>query len=259
MLPSSANQLRQAKSAGYRSPEVSEVQSLSAAERNRFKECERVIEIGLHAFVEVGNALLEIRQEKLYRSDYQTFESYCRERWQLKRQRAYELMEAAEIVVSLSQSLRDIPSKKLPQKEAHAAQLSKAPPDERPVIWKQIVSDSENSAKHITAKKIAETINRRFELARPDVIPLRSFAEPIKNEEEEFEESLELSLQRIKRAIPNANAKDIMLQVSGKWLIRNDLVASWKRLRQMSHHLLITEDYKDTLTLDQARMLGLIS
>lgn len=264
MLPSSSAQgaFSHAKSQerASRQSEVVDNAPLTVAERNRFKECERVIEIGLHAFVEVGNALLEIRQLRFYRSEYSTFEAYCRERWRLKRQRAYELMEAAEVVVSLSKSLKDIPAQKLPQKEAHAAQLSKAPPEERPLIWKQVVSDTESTAQHITAKKIADTINKRFELARTDVIPLRSFAEPIKNEEEDLlDEPLDVALGKVKKALSNASPKEIMLQVSGRWLIRNDLVETWKRLRQMSNHLIITDEYKDYVTLDQARLLGLIS
>jgi phage N-6-adenine-methyltransferase len=48
---------------------------------SRLAECEAVIERGLATFVEVGNALLEIRDDRLYRETHRTFEDYCRERW----------------------------------------------------------------------------------------------------------------------------------------------------------------------------------
>jgi len=40
---------------------------------------------------------------RLYRVTHGTFQDYCRERWGIKRQRAYELMEAARIVSNLSE------------------------------------------------------------------------------------------------------------------------------------------------------------
>ena len=49
-------------------------------------ECEAVIERGLRTFVEVGEALLRIRDERLYRETHGTFEDYCRERWAMRRE-----------------------------------------------------------------------------------------------------------------------------------------------------------------------------
>jgi hypothetical protein len=49
---------------------------LSLAQKSRRTELENVIERGLSTFVEVGNALLEIRDSKLYRETHPTFEAY---------------------------------------------------------------------------------------------------------------------------------------------------------------------------------------
>ena len=40
---------------------------------------------------------MEIRDSRLYRADFNTFEDYCRERWDFTRQRAHQLTEAAEV------------------------------------------------------------------------------------------------------------------------------------------------------------------
>jgi phage N-6-adenine-methyltransferase len=56
-----------------------------------------VIERGLATFVEVGLALLEIRDSRLYRGTYSTFAAYCRERWGFSDRRARQLVDAAEI------------------------------------------------------------------------------------------------------------------------------------------------------------------
>jgi len=43
---------------------------------------EGIIERGLETFIEVGEALLRIREERLYREDgYPSFEAYCQQRW----------------------------------------------------------------------------------------------------------------------------------------------------------------------------------
>lgn len=74
---------------------------LTLNEKRTFAECERIIERGKQTFVAVGAALQKIRDQKLYREQYATFEDYCRERWGWSRQRAYQIISAAEVVKSL--------------------------------------------------------------------------------------------------------------------------------------------------------------
>ena len=80
---------------------VTETQ-LTEVEAGRLDELEAVIERGLKTFVDVGTALLEIRDGRLYRKDFDTFEDYCRERWGFKRSYAYELIDAASTMANLS-------------------------------------------------------------------------------------------------------------------------------------------------------------
>ncbi|UHD45351.1 hypothetical protein LUX29_20540 [Aureimonas altamirensis] len=68
----------------------------------RLRHCEAVIHKGLSTFQEVGEALIEIRDSKLYRESHETFEVYCRDRWDLHRRRAYQLIDhakAMEVIV----------------------------------------------------------------------------------------------------------------------------------------------------------------
>ena len=52
---------------------------LTVSEAERLDACEQVIERGLATFVDVGTALLEVRDSRLYRVAYPTFEAYCAE------------------------------------------------------------------------------------------------------------------------------------------------------------------------------------
>jgi hypothetical protein len=57
----------------------------------RLEELKQAIRRNLKAFYEVGSALMEIRESRLYKQDYDTFEDYCRDRWDMTRQYAYNL------------------------------------------------------------------------------------------------------------------------------------------------------------------------
>jgi hypothetical protein len=57
---------------------------------------------GLQTFMEIGEALLEIRDSRLYRANFKTFEEYCRERWKMSKPQAYRLVDAAEVSKNLS-------------------------------------------------------------------------------------------------------------------------------------------------------------
>ena len=54
---------------------------LVESERSELLQHEQVIEKGLKTFVDVGNALLAIRDKRLYRQGFGTFEDYCKDRW----------------------------------------------------------------------------------------------------------------------------------------------------------------------------------
>lgn len=71
--------------------------SLSPVEETRLTVLETVIDQGRQTFIEVGNALLEIRDSRLYRQTHGTFEAYCTSRWDFTYQRAYQLIEAARV------------------------------------------------------------------------------------------------------------------------------------------------------------------
>lgn len=70
---------------------------LESVEREHLANLEDRIERGLATFVEVGVALGEIRDARLYRFSHDTFEAYLAERWQMSRRRGYQLMEGAEV------------------------------------------------------------------------------------------------------------------------------------------------------------------
>lgn len=126
---------------------------LSITETTKLKECEQVIERGLNTFVDVGNALLEIRDNKLYRIEYKTFEEYCKERWNISRPRAYQLIEAAGVINNLSTMV----DKNLFISERQIRPLSKLEPEEQIEVWQQVIERSEE--KPITADFVSQVVD----------------------------------------------------------------------------------------------------
>jgi hypothetical protein len=72
----------------------------------RLTELETIIERGKQSFIEVGQALEEVRDSKLYKEHYGTFEEYCELRWGFKKSRVYQMMEASQAALQLPEAER---------------------------------------------------------------------------------------------------------------------------------------------------------
>jgi|LSQX01.2.fsa_nt_gb hypothetical protein len=110
---------------------------LTAKERKNLKTLEEVIEAGLGTFSRVGRALLQIRDCRLYRGSFESFDAYCQERWEFSRQRAHQLITAASTAEELS-TIVDTP----PAREAHVRPLLSLPPEYRGDVWQAAVASA---------------------------------------------------------------------------------------------------------------------
>jgi hypothetical protein len=141
--------------------------ALTSAEQRRLQEFETTIERGLQTFYEVGYALAEIREQRLYRAEYGTFEDYCVERWKMRRAQANRLITASEVM----ENLDPIGSK--PTNEAQTRPLAKLPAEEQGPAWEEAV---ERSGGKPTARHVEEVVKERTEPPatepqRPDLPP----------------------------------------------------------------------------------------
>jgi N6-adenosine-specific RNA methylase IME4 len=117
-----------------------------------FEQLEEVIARGLRTFVEVGWALMRIRDERLYRDHgYSDFDTYCRQRWGWQRAHAYRQIEAAKVAATLS------PIGDSPQNEGQARELVPLldQPDELTATWQQL---REEHGDRLTAEKVREAV-----------------------------------------------------------------------------------------------------
>jgi len=112
---------------------------LDVAERARLQELESIVENGLQIFYEVGKALDEIRELKLYRETHKSFEGYCREKWAIARRTADQFIGAARVIENLSAI-----ALKFSIKENQVRPLAGLPPELQIQIWQEAVESSPN-------------------------------------------------------------------------------------------------------------------
>lgn len=126
---------------------------LTKPESSRRTALERTIRQAGGAILAAGKALIEIRDTKLYRSTHKTFEAYCRDVWSWSKQRAYQLMGAAELVKAL-------PAKSQPvvDSERKARALIKVPPGKLHEVVEHAAATGATTAKQIAA--VVETVTQ---------------------------------------------------------------------------------------------------
>ena len=130
---------------------------LNAEECDRLRACEQTIRTGLGTFVAVGTALMEIRDARLYRQDYPSFEKYVHSVLALSRPRAYELIDSSQVMHDLS-AIADISA--LPLNEGQARELRRwKTPEERVKKWRAVLDAAGD--KPVTAKFIRQTLTSK--------------------------------------------------------------------------------------------------
>jgi hypothetical protein len=119
----------------------------------RLNELETLIAHNQEGFCQIGQALKEIRDGRLYKEAlFETFEAYTRARWDIGRSQAYRLIKSYEVIRNLS-PIGD----KLPVNESQVRPLAELEPCEQRKAWKDFI----NSGIELTAYNIRKFIDGR--------------------------------------------------------------------------------------------------
>ena len=173
--------------------------TLTEPEKVRLKEYERIIRKNLNAFLKVGHALAEIRDNRLYRKTHKTFEKYCKDKWDLSKVHAIRQICGYETVTFLENKMVPMGTKNdqapeqtevqdeekpvwsydatggriypesgeiiLPINERQTRPLTKLAPDDQVKAW-MLVLDHVNAGKKLTAA----LVNRAVKQVRGEVV-----------------------------------------------------------------------------------------
>jgi hypothetical protein len=124
---------------------------LNIDESHELERCEVVIKQGLQTFIEVGQALMTIREKRLYRIGFKTFEDYCVERWSFGRRYVNQIIQASEVISNLG-AIAPI----LPKTETQARPLTSLEPEIQKEVWTEVVK---THGDNITAAKVQTVVN----------------------------------------------------------------------------------------------------
>lgn len=130
---------------------------ISLDESKRFISLEKIIKAGVTTFISVGDALAEIKNSRLYRADFPTFQAYCEKTWNFTRMRAHQLIEASEVHKALPANVKHCFTN---PRQLNA--LAKLPKSKRVKAVKAIVKAAKKSGGRITAKTVKAEVTKQL-------------------------------------------------------------------------------------------------
>jgi len=131
--------------------------------QNQLSLLEKQVESG---FSNAANALREIKESKIYKKQYGTWENYLKDRWGYSETKYYELLQGFRVNENLN-SIGN--SDTLPKNIGQARELSTLEPAQQVEVWEAVTEKYE--PKEITATKIKEV---RQEILEPEVEVIES-------------------------------------------------------------------------------------
>jgi hypothetical protein len=116
-------------------------EKLTDQEKRELQTHETTIEKGVSAYWEIGEALIKINNDRLYKEKYYTFQEYCVKRWSFGRSYAHRIMQAAKTYSTLlTIGNKDVV---LPSCESQIRPLVKLKPHQVKVVWNNVVTAGE--------------------------------------------------------------------------------------------------------------------
>jgi hypothetical protein len=145
---------------------------LMPGELEQLAKCEQTIERGLFTFYEVGSALAAIRDKRLYRAEFGNFEEYCAARWKMNASRARQLCGAANVMITLGESVttgNTLPRLMLPANERQARPLLKLPEKEWVSAWHEAYTTAPTGV--VTGAHVERIVRKRLGQPEPVIPP----------------------------------------------------------------------------------------
>lgn len=131
--------------------------TLTQIEKSELSNFEQIISDNLLSFYLIGMALLSIKEKKLYRAKYKTFENYVAERWKLSRSHAYQLVNAATVYHNIAELENKDRKIILPTREIQIRSLANLPKVVQQSVWLKAIELS--NGKTPTGEEIRLLVN----------------------------------------------------------------------------------------------------
>lgn len=162
--------------------------------KTREKAIDAALEAAKDHFSVIGTHLRAIRDDELYKLEYETFEAYVLARWDFTRQHAYRLISAATVLEDLSPRGDKPDDAELPRTEMQVREvgLSSSDPEVRREVWE-------------TAQEIGETEQPSAPVIRK-AAELVTTGKPVNHESAEIDAAIESFAKTLAKLIKSGQA-----------------------------------------------------
>jgi hypothetical protein len=130
--------------------------SLETSQRVRYEflkqEIREYIHKGIEAFERVATDMLEIRDQRLYREEYDTFEEFCRETLGRSKTQVNRMIQAGDVIKGLMAQGEVV----LPDNSRIAYELALYPKRDRQLIWRRAQKIADRDKQKPNYKTIRE-------------------------------------------------------------------------------------------------------
>lgn len=127
---------------------------LTTNEQQRLHALEQVVRRGINVYRDVGDALLQIRDQRLYRAKFSTFERYCAEQWGLSKRHANRVIEAAGVANNIEEQVGR--ARPIPETIRQASELAVLPDELQAEVWEDICAENPTP----TAQEVRDGVQR---------------------------------------------------------------------------------------------------
>jgi hypothetical protein len=130
--------------------------ALTTTESTRKKALIATVKAAIDSIGEGGNALLELRDSRLYRDTHGDFDTFCQDVFGKTKTHINRLIDAAEVA-------RDLTPIGVTPKESHLRELKSVEPAQRDSVFREAVESSpkKNGKPHVTAKHVQKVVAKR--------------------------------------------------------------------------------------------------
>ena len=126
-------------------------EALSDDEGIDYLACETVIETGWRGGLDIGLAFARIRDSRLCRVEFETFDDYCRQKWQYRRDYVDRISSAALVTTRLLTICQQ-----KPQHESQVRPLVGLTPEQAQEAWDRAIEDA--GGRKITARLVKAAV-----------------------------------------------------------------------------------------------------
>lgn len=153
----------EATTAGARRPRKG---GMTSDEAKRFAVLDKQVAKFAKSFVKVADALFQIRNDRLYRAKYATFQEYCESVHKISRQYANRLIKAAQVQAEMVPIVSNL-GLAIPENEAQLRELVRLPDTQQRVeVIQQVIAESDKS--NYTAKQLRNVVDARLISSREE-------------------------------------------------------------------------------------------